>query len=144
MFSRILVVCVGNICRSPMAEALLRAQAPADVHISSAGIGALVGEAADPAAQALMAGRGIDITGHRARQLTPDMAGDADLILVMEQGHLQAVHAVAPASCGKVQRLGKWDDMDIPDPYRKSPEYFARVLDSIELVVGQWSSRLWR
>ncbi|MDQ6982484.1 MAG: low molecular weight protein-tyrosine-phosphatase [Mariprofundus sp.] len=143
MFKSILVVCVGNICRSPMAEALLRSHAPESVRVESAGIGALVGEAADPSALRLMQERSIDISAHRARQFTPEMARRNDLILVMEDGHRQHIHSIAAEARGKVHMIGKWGDMEIPDPYKKSPEYFEYVLGLIEQGVDQWSSKLW-
>jgi len=143
MFKSILVVCVGNICRSPMAEALLKIRAPADVHIHSAGIGALVGKPADAHALRLMQEHGTDISAHRARQLTPAIAGTADLILVMEVGHQRRIHSISPASRGKVHTLGKWADVEVPDPYQKSPEYFAYTLGLIEQGVDQWAAKLW-
>ena len=143
MFKSILVVCIGNICRSPMAEALLRSRAPEGVVLSSAGIGALVGKPADPNALKLMEERGIDISEHRGRQLTPQIIQDADLILVMEKGHQDAVHSISPTARGKVHIICKWDDIDVPDPYRKSPEYFEHILEMIEKGVDQWSSKLW-
>ena len=144
MFNNILVVCVGNICRSPMAEALLKACAPAGVHISSAGIGALVGEPADPVSVQLMQDRGIDITAHRARQLTTEMVQQAELILVMEETHKQHIHSLSPMACGKVHCLGKWGETDIPDPYKKSPEYFASILIPLEQGVNEWAEKLWK
>jgi len=158
MFSNILVVCIGNICRSPMAEALLKARAPESVHIHSAGIGALVGEPADPASVQLMQARGIDITAHRARQLSREMVSQAELILVMEDGHMQHIHSLSPAARGKVHCLGKWGDKvnsghgreyplgenEIPDPYKKSPEYFASILVLIEQGVDAWAEKLWK
>jgi len=143
LFNNILVICVGNICRSPMAEALLRARAPDGVHVHSAGIGALVDEPADPNAVQLMQAQGIDITAHRARQLTREMATQADLILIMEAGHQQHIHSLSPASCGKVHELGKWGNHQVPDPYKKSPEYFASTLTLIEQGVDAWAEKLW-
>jgi protein-tyrosine phosphatase len=83
MIKRILVLCIGNICRSPMAEGLLKEALPGH-EISSAGLGALVGQPADPHAVALMQQQGIDISAHRARQLESWMIVTADLVLVMD------------------------------------------------------------
>jgi len=144
MFNNILVVCIGNICRSPMAEALLKARAPAGVIIHSAGIGALVGEPADPASVKLMQQRGIDITAHRARQLSSAMLQQAELILVMEDGHQKHIHSLSPAARGKVHCLGKWENHQISDPYKTSPEYFASILVLIEQGVDAWAGKLWK
>lgn len=128
-----------------MAEALLREKAPpaSGVSIASAGIAALVGEPADPNAGLLMQERGVDISAHRARQLTAEMAHAADLILVMESAHQKHLHCLAPASRGRVHLLGKWHNRDVPDPYKRSPEYFEHVLTLIEQDVEAWSKKLW-
>lgn len=146
MIRNILMVCVGNICRSPMAEGLLKQQAVGHegVRIHSAGLGALVGSAADPEALTQMAQRGVDIAQHRARQISLEIVRDVDLILVMEKPHLQHLHAQFPVTRGKVHLLGKWNEREIPDPYRKSPEFFANTAKLIEEGVAAWAARIWR
>ena len=81
-FDNILVVCVGNICRSPMAEALLKQRFP-NKNVDSAGVGALVGHSADPAALEIMAKQEIDITNHVAKQIDENLAKTADIIFTM-------------------------------------------------------------
>ena len=81
----ILVVCVGNICRSPVGERLLASELP-DAHVTSAGIGALVGHAADETATQVAAAHNLQLNGHKARQFTPEIGEENDLILVMEAG----------------------------------------------------------
>ncbi len=144
MIRHILVVCVGNICRSPMAEALLRdaLRGQEDMTMESAGLGALVGYPADDFAIEVMSDRGVDITSHRARQLHPDMVNAADLILVMELGHKKAIDEMDRAARGKVHRLGEWRDMEISDPYRQSKTVFAEALQDIEDSVADWVERL--
>ena len=79
---RILVVCVGNVCRSPLAERLLAARLPAgDFEVASAGVGAMVGHPVEPNAARELARLGADGARFAARQLTPDLAGEADLVL---------------------------------------------------------------
>jgi len=83
MINQILVVCIGNICRSPMAEGLLKRDLP-KIKVSSAGLDALVGYGADPIAVEIMAEQGIDIQSHRARMLTDNLVRQSELILVMD------------------------------------------------------------
>jgi protein-tyrosine phosphatase len=102
VIKRILIVCVGNICRSPMAEALLREHLRGrDVTIESAGLAALVGKPIDVDAGAVLAGHGLAADAHCARKLTPELVSAADLVLVMDQRQLSAVRAIAPQATGK-------------------------------------------
>ena len=87
MFENVLVVCVGNICRSPTGERLLQAALPGK-HISSAGVAALVGHAADEVASGVATDNGLSLAGHSARQLTRALCQQADLILVMKDGQI--------------------------------------------------------
>ena len=96
MAQKILFVCSGNTCRSPLAEALakkvvvdLRMQ---DIEVGSAGSGARDGSAASDGALLIGIERGLDLAGHRARSLTRDLVDQADLILAMGQQHLVAVN----------------------------------------------------
>ncbi|MDK9557281.1 low molecular weight protein-tyrosine-phosphatase [Marinobacter sp. M216] len=141
MFNNILIVCVGNICRSPMAEYLLRAKLahrPAK-SVSSAGIGALVGKPADETALAILKGQGIDATGHRARQVTAEMLTQSELILAMEEGHLNKLHELAPQIRGRAFLLGKWqDDQPVPDPYRQQRPAFEHAYKLIDNATNSW------
>ena len=144
MIRHILVVCVGNICRSPMAEAVLRHElrGQEQVTVESAGVGALVGEPASVHAMALMQERGIDISSHRAQQLTPELVGEAELILVMETRHKRVIEANEPMARGKVYRLGEWQDLEIPDPHRQPRDVFEVALEMIDKGVADWVERL--
>ncbi|MEA1081427.1 low molecular weight protein-tyrosine-phosphatase [Marinobacter qingdaonensis] len=141
MFNNILIVCVGNICRSPMAEYLMRARLAhrSDKSVSSAGIGALVGEPADLTAQAILAEHGIDAKDHRARQVTTDTLAGADLILAMEDKHLKRLHELAPEIRGRAFLLGKWqDDQPVPDPYRQQRPAFDHAFQLISDATDSW------
>ena len=144
MIRHILVICVGNICRSPMAEALLqRALRGQDgITVESAGLGALVGHPASDYSIELMDEMGIDITGHRARQIHPDMVRDADLVLVMEAGHKRAIDDADPSARGKVYRLGEWQDRNIDDPYRQARVAYEEALEDIEAGVASWAEKI--
>ena len=143
MFNRILVVCTGNICRSPVAEAMLRQALPGR-QLGSAGLGALVGHGVEPTARSLAEADGLDVGSHQARQLTAEMIQDADLILVMSHGQRRAVGEIAPEALGKTMLLGKWlpGEPEIPDPYRKSREVFEHVHRLLVDATSRWSARL--
>ena len=144
MHSRILVVCVGNICRSPLAEHLLRVALP-QCQVSSAGVGAVVGADMDTTARAVAAERGHTVAVHTARQLTPQLCQEADLILVMETRHRDAVGQIHAPARGKTLLLGQGLTPDqIPDPYRKPAAVHAAAQDQIEQACARWIARLSR
>src|SRR5210317_614115 len=144
MIRHILVVCVGNICRSPMAEALLKRELRGQdgITVESAGLGALVGHPASDYSIELMDEMCIDISGHRARQVHPDMVRDADLVLVMEAGHKRAIDDADVTARGKVYRLGEWQDTDIDDPYRQEREAYEDALRDIQAGVASWVEKI--
>ena len=145
-FNNILVVCVGNICRSPMAEYLLRQTTEEnglDVVVSSAGLGALVGHSADDKAIAVMLEKGVDISAHRARQLSDELVRQNELILVMESWQQKEIEGLYPFSRGRVHLLGKWSDVEIEDPYKKAQEAFVEALVKIDKECDQWCQKLW-
>ena len=145
---QILVVCVGNICRSPMAEAVLQNRlenAPGiegNITVESAGLGAMVDWPAAEYAEELMAERGLDISKHRARQLTPELLHETDLVLVMELGHKKAIEMDDVTARGKVFRLGEWQNRDIQDPYQKPKNEFERALREIDNGIDDWVKKL--
>ena len=142
MFNRILVVCVGNICRSPMAEALLRSVLPPGCEIASAGIGAMAGNPADSMATDLMHERGLDIEKHVARQLDLDLLRNSDLVLVMERAHQDWIESRWPQARGRVYRWGHWSDFDVPDPHCRDAAAFRQSLALIEQGLANWKERL--
>lgn len=96
----VLYVCTGNVCRSPMAEWLLRSRLPADadVTVESAGMAALVGHEIDYGSASVLAELGIDASAHRARQFEPAMAAGADLVLTAERAHRDLVLTQVPTA----------------------------------------------
>ncbi|NLC01668.1 MAG: low molecular weight phosphotyrosine protein phosphatase [Pseudomonas formosensis] len=140
MFKSILVVCVGNICRSPTGEALLKSKLQGrGIEVTSAGLGALVGKPVDSTAAEVMATAGYSLPDHQARQLTPDMLRGADLILAMEQKHLQSIHSMAPEARGKTFLFGKWlDSCEVPDPYRQQLPAFEHVFRILDKAADAW------
>jgi protein-tyrosine phosphatase len=139
----ILVVCIGNICRSPMAHILL-ANALPQLTVTSAGTGALIGHAADPIACELMAARGLDLSAHRARQITQSMCAPVDLILTMDDGQRRHIENNYPLTRGKVFRLGETAKLNIPDPYKMGQGAFEHALQLIDAGVETWAERIRR
>jgi len=124
-----------------MAEGLLNcrlAQSNPEAEVASAGISALVGYPADPAAKELMDKHGIDISSHYARQLTSEMLAYFDLVLVAEGRQSNAVCSIAPVARGKTHRLGKWIKADIPDPYGGSSSAFKQSFTLIDEAIESW------
>lgn len=144
MFNRIIVVCTGNICRSPIGEALLRERLRGRVEdVSSAGTGALVGYPADPMAVEVAAEHGLDLSAHRARQATLPLLSQMDLILTMDQSHNDWLNHQYPQLRGRVYKLLKWrQDDDVADPYRRPREAFEAAYADIEEGVEDWLKRL--
>ncbi|HIE1216800.1 TPA: protein tyrosine phosphatase, partial [Serratia marcescens] len=138
MFDSILIVCVGNICRSPIGERLLKELLP-HKEISSAGISALVGNSADAKAINVANEHGLSLDGHVARQLTAEMCRKSSLILVMERKHIDAVCQFAPEARGKTMLYGHWNDRkEVVDPYRKSDEVFEFVYKLLAESAQKW------
>ncbi len=142
-FKKILVVCAGNICRSPMGEAFFK-QALADkgYTIDSAGIVGLVDHPADDKAIKVMNDIGIDISDHRGKKLTGELITEFDLILVMENKHIKDIVQQWPFSNGRVFRIGHWLDMTIADPYRLEEEVFVQARDNIQQSVDAWIEKI--
>lgn len=151
---RVIFVCTGNICRSPMAEVVLRALAEVrglgDQIISrSAGTGDWhVGERADTRTLDALARRGYDGAAHRAKQFTTASFADNDLIVALDRTHERVLRSWARTDDdeGKVTLLRTYDphatNMDVPDPYYAAPEMFDAVLGMIETATHGLFSQL--
>jgi protein-tyrosine phosphatase len=144
MFQNIMMVCIGNICRSPIAEVYLKHHQP-KLNVFSSGLGALVGKSADPKSIDLMTAKNIDLTDHCAQQINSVLVSSSDLILTMEQKHVDAIQAKFPESRGKVHLICKWsDNQEIPDPYKKDIEAFTSASALIESGLDAWQHKLWK
>jgi protein-tyrosine phosphatase len=141
---RILFVCLGNICRSPTAEGVMRqklreAGLADDVDVESAGTGGWhVGHAPDERASAAAGARGITLESRAQRFLT-EHADEFDLILAMDRQNEADIRALAPAAEGKLHLLREFDpeaveagDLEVPDPYYGGDSGFEDVLDMVE------------
>ncbi|HCV02431.1 MAG TPA: phosphotyrosine protein phosphatase [Pseudoalteromonas sp.] len=144
MFDSVLVVCAGNICRSPTAEYVLKSKLQGKkISVSSAGLTALEGKPADAMAQKMTKDQGIDMSPHVARQINSPLVMQSSVILVMEKRHLDDLCARYPQARGKTFLLGKWiGDKEIPDPYRQSEEAFKHVYDLIDSACSAWQKYL--
>jgi protein-tyrosine phosphatase len=155
---RVCLVCLGNICRSPMAETVLRAEltaaglageaAPAVV-VDSAGTGDWhVGDAMDPGAREALASRGLDGSAHRARQFDPFWLPRRDLILAMDARNLADLRRMAAGKDADRIRLfgeaGEIGGQDIPDPWGGGPDEFGHVLDLLGAAAPVIAARLAR
>jgi len=138
------MVCIGNICRSPIAEVYLKHHQP-QLNVFSSGLGALVGKPADPKSIDLMTVKNIDLTQHCAQQINSVLVSKADLILAMKQSHIDAIQSKFPEARGKVHLICKWDDnQEIPDPYKKDSKAFASASALIESGLDTWQKKFWK
>ncbi len=142
---QICVVCLGNICRSPMAEVVLRAELErvgldGRVAVRSAGTGDWhLGAAMDPRARAELARRGYDGSGHEARQIQPSWLADYDLLLAMDRANLESLRAMAAGSgelAGRIELLRSFDPQageaaEVPDPYYGGWQEYAEVFELV-------------
>jgi protein-tyrosine phosphatase len=144
LFRNILIVCTGNICRSPLAEASLRERtAGQDFQISSAGTGAMVGWPADPAAVEVAQAHGLDISAHRARQLTQPLLIASELVLTLDQSHSDWINQRYPQFRGRVHKILKWQkNLDVDDPYQRPQTAFIKAYQDIELGIADWLKKL--
>ena len=128
----VVLVCTGNICRSPMAEALLRTKLARErlahrVRVRSAGTHGLDGYPASEHAISVLSDMGIDITGHRARSTTQEIIDEADLLLAMTDRHVEFVRRHFKRAEGKLYLLSEMvdEDFDIRDPYGGTRQEYA-------------------
>jgi len=180
---QVLVVCTGNVCRSPVAERLLAAALPSDaVQVASAGIRAVAGHPIDEPMAELLRAAGGDPDGFAARQLEAEELRAADLVLVMAREHRAAVASLVPARvrttlllreaalaasavqeagwpadldldpaarlaalprlAGRLRRPTGRTDLEVPDPYRRSPEVYQESFDQVASAVAELAAAL--
>jgi protein-tyrosine phosphatase len=140
----ILTVCVGNICRSPVAEAMLKNCLPG-CNIWSAGLNAVVGHGAETTTSEIAQNYGLDLSDHRAQQVAGWMCSHADLVLVMQTHHQQELEQLYPTARGKIRRLGEFGPQgafEISDPYRQPRAAFEATHAAIALGVDEWVRRI--
>jgi len=138
----VIFVCTGNICRSPMAEYLLRSwlerRGVEGISVGSMGTLGLAGEPASRLALQVCRERGVDISAHRSRPLDPAQLGRASVIFTMELVHSELVAACCPEAADRTRLLGAWPQTDerlehvVPDPMGRQVAYYREVARRIE------------
>jgi protein-tyrosine phosphatase len=138
----VLVVCVGNICRSPIAERLL-ARDVQGLTVASAGLNAVVGHGVQTDMADIARKIDIDVSCHSARQFTADLGAAYDLILVMEKAHRNEIARIAPHLMGRALLLDHWSGgEDIADPYRQGVAAYQYAFEKIMISSQTWAAHL--
>jgi protein-tyrosine phosphatase len=141
MISNVLTICHGNLCRSPIAAALLEQRANG-LRVRSAGLAAVTGEPAAAGAVTVLDEIGIDIRAHRATQLTRELANDAELILTMTAAQTHSLQSLYPLMRGRIFMIRGFDGMDIDDPMGLPVPTFRACRDTLIPGVDYWVTQL--
>lgn len=151
MASKILMVCLGNICRSPLAEGIMRSKLSEDFIVDSAGTGAWhAGELPDKRSVSTAKNRGLDITNQRARQFKESDFDTFDHIFVMDNSNYKDVLALAPNEEAKskvkliLNEIFPNENVDVPDPYYGGQDGFENVFDMLDQACEEIARKLKR
>ena len=149
MATKILMVCLGNICRSPLAEGIMRSKLSEDFIVDSAGTGGWhAGELPDKRSISTAKGRGLDITNQRARQFKKSDFDTFDHIFVMDNSNYKDVLALAPNEEAKskvkliLNEIFPNENVDVPDPYYGGQDGFENVFDMLDKACEEIARKL--
>ena len=146
---KILLVCTGNICRSPLGAALLdralQGRGAADIEVASAGTGAWDGAPVSEGAYLVGLERGLDLSGHRARLLTRELVDESDLILTMARHHRARVDELGGE--GQVFVLGEYagregDEAEVSDPFGGDLDVYRDTCAELEALIDTAVERI--
>ncbi len=142
----VMFVCTGNICRSPMAEGLLKNRIPIhmkdDIVVQSAGVGAWNGAPATELAIQVCKESQIDIADHQSQIIEPELIAGANLIFALDQGHYTALRHYFPQYMDHIYLLKKYKNRDhfnpdISDPINKSYEFYKNIFQEIDQEINR-------
>ncbi len=143
------MVCLGNICRSPLAEGIMRSKLTKDFVVDSAGTGSWhAGELPDKRSISTAKNRGLDITNQRARQFKKSDFDIFDHIFVMDNSNYKDVLALAPNEEAKskvkliLNELFPGENVDVPDPYYGGQDGFENVFDMLDQACEEIARKL--
>ena len=149
ILKKILFVCSGNTCRSPLAEGIAKkliAQGDLkDTEVSSAGSSTLDGLPASPLAVSVADQHSVDLSSHRSRFLTRTVVGEADLIVTMAEKHRETVGIIEPGALGFTYLLTDLcgdEDGDVPDPIGMGEEEYENTYLLIERCLGAFAGNI--
>lgn len=141
---KVLFVCTGNTCRSPLAEGIARAMFGDSVQVSSAGIEAWDGDNATKHVVEILKEENVDFSQHCARRINNELMADADWVIPMTQAQEENLKRLFPQYNQKIRRLGNWggEKRDILDPWMGSLEVYRRTAQEIRELLSNLKSQL--
>lgn len=147
---RVLFVCQGNVCRSPMAEAVLKAKIPqrlaGDLEVLSAGLNTFTGLSASVEAELATRMKGYDLSDHRSQQASEAIIETSDLILCMEPSQTRYLHEKYPHLVSRIHTFRAFcssENEPIIDPYKQDVQIYIKTLGKIIAEINKGKTKIW-